>query len=182
MGFMENFKYPINVVIYEERKDGVVKKYDKAQRIKKGNVYVFRLKKGKTIIKPQRNEDVFSIGKDNFLILYSDNAKRYHPVDIVKGKIVPRDENWDYWARYMDEQTKFKYFREKGLEVFLPYIMIFVTAFGITAILWVALPFVSQVVAGSLGDLTTAVNNNNALLQTLIDAGGSITQNTPPPY
>lgn len=186
MGMLDFFRWPVTVVIDEKRENGYFRKYDKAKRIKKDGVWYYKLKKLGITIKPQKFENIMTVGKNNFLMLYSPQTNVYYPYKIEEGTLKPIEENWDYFKAYADSETKFKYMREKGWEKWIPLLTIFVTALGCVMILYVSLPLIIEHLNGVTSGWVNAINQNTQAQQSILEAlRGSIVNtpaNSPPVY
>ena len=106
VGYTTFFKWPITVMIYEERMGKLfLSKLDKAKRVKKGGKEYYRLKKSKVSIQPFKYKQIQGT---NIISLYSPSGSDFYAMkpELLTKKIRKKDKD-GVWQEKMIKDPVF---------------------------------------------------------------------------
>lgn len=135
--FYNFYKYPITVVIHEERANGMFVVIDKARRFReKTGESFYYLKRKKIKLPVQRFSNIYN-GKKHILYLYSKGADEYQPmkVEMAHDKSTPimraKEEAVKFWQITAQKDARQRWRKESQLMKFMPIIAMVVFAIAV---------------------------------------------------
>ncbi len=190
MGFMDRFKWPIRVVVYQIRSGNIYVIMDKARRkFNDRGESVYMLKKLKVSTKPMKYDDIqMTKGGKNFLTVMSSSHEEYTPIRtktlLDDNKLVSMDENLKVWLAGQYKRRHEMWITKMGMLMkFLPVALIGVTVMGVMLILYVTFQGMTDL-AGSLGGIAGGIQSaaDKLTLAYQVCSGVPPTTITPPPF
>jgi len=160
-------RFPVKVIIFEERADRSRIIEDRGRRIEKGGEFFYQLKrmKLKTRAIPYKYLRTDDRGR-TYLFLYSDSPNSYEPMEITHAnpanpsfKVI--DEDMRLWMTMQTRKAYERFHKKSLIEKLMPIIMVAATGVVVAMIIYAGVGKMAEMSAslGSMAEsLSTAAN------------------------